>query len=77
MMVITTDMAVEIFATNVEDPKDAFTLFRLLKDRFPGYKVNFDLQDKDRILRVEGPGLRISEIIQLVKENGFCCDRLE
>jgi hypothetical protein len=44
---------VEVFKTNVTSNHQAKQLVNLLEDSFAGYKVNFDLEDCDRILRVE------------------------
>lgn len=44
---------VEVFKTNVCDRNDALSLIEKMKERTPVYKVNFDLLDKDKILRIE------------------------
>jgi hypothetical protein len=41
------------------------------------FKINFDLEDCDKILRVEGSNVRQEKIAKLVTENGYCCDVLE
>ena len=47
---------VEIFATNVQEVSQAKDLVNILLKIFPEYLINFDLEDCDRILRVEsGP----------------------
>ncbi len=46
-------MVVEVFRTNVDDVIYANRLVDLIHNRFKEYKVNFDLDDCDRILRVE------------------------
>ena len=45
---------VEIFKTDVERSEQAAKLLKVLANRFPLFKVNFDLEDCDRILRVKG-----------------------
>lgn len=69
--------AVEVFKTDVEDEVNARKIIQTLVRRFPGSRVNFDLQDCDRVLRVEGTSLCNDSIIQLVKEAGFGCRVLE
>ena len=69
--------AVEVFKTNVEDEVNAKVIIQTLVRRFPGSRVNFDLQDCDRVLRVEGLSLCNDSIIKLVKEAGFGCTVLE
>ncbi len=45
---------VEIFKTNVESPEDAALIVAQLLLQTPQFRINFDLDDCDRILRVEG-----------------------
>ena len=45
---------IEVFKTNVEKTNDADKMVRLLLEHFPQSKINFDLHDCDKILRVEG-----------------------
>ena len=68
---------IEIFKTDVRKVKEAKSLVNLLVQHFPGSKINFDLSDCDRILRVEGMNVRTEKIIVLVKERGFECSVLE
>ncbi len=49
----------------------------LLLDNFPESKINFDLHDCDKILRVEGGDVAVSKVIAVVKENGFTCAVLD
>lgn len=44
---------VEVFKTNVTNIHQARTIVAVIENQFDGYKVNFDLDDCDRILRVE------------------------
>jgi hypothetical protein len=68
---------VEVFATNVQEATEAKKVVALLARYFPGTKINFDLQDCDKILRVEGKSICPSTIMQLVNETGFACNVLE
>jgi hypothetical protein len=45
---------IEVFKTNVEEAVQAEKLVDILLDHFPDNKINFDLHDCDKILRVEG-----------------------
>ena len=45
-------MKVEVFKTNVADPEQAERLVDQIERNFTNCKVNFDLDDCDRILRV-------------------------
>ena len=49
---LTLKMKVEVFKTNVADPEQANWLADQIERNFANCKVNFDLDDCDRILRV-------------------------
>ncbi len=69
---------VEVFKTNVIDQKQADLLIRKIRQVFPRYKTNFDLEDCDNILRVETDGLVDDEgIICLMANNGFKSEILQ
>ena len=68
---------IEVFKTNVQTAGEANTIVELLHIHFPGSRINFDLQDCDRILRVEGKDFSPNRIMMLVKEKGFHCSILE
>lgn len=68
---------IEVFKTDVETTTDAGDIIKLLLQHFPGSKINFDLQDCDKILRVEGKNFSSDKIMVLLKENGFHCAILE
>ena len=68
---------VEVFKTNVQEVCNAKDLVALLLQHFPDTKINFDLEDCDKILRVEGENFIIEKVMMLVKENGFICKILE
>jgi hypothetical protein len=62
-------MKVEIFRTNVKGKRAAKMILKALHVTFPEYHFNFDLEDCDRILRVESSGafFETAKIIQMVK----------
>lgn len=68
---------IEVFKTNVESANDATNLVKMLRSHFPGSRINFDLQDCDKILRVEGKDFSSDKVMVLLKENGFHCSILE
>jgi len=51
---ISANREVDIFKTNVMQQTDAEQIIRLLSNYFPNHNINFDLDDCDKILRVEG-----------------------
>ena len=68
---------IEVFKTNVETAGDADNIVEMLLQHFSGSRINFDLQDRDRILRVEGKDFSTDKVMMLLKENGFHCAVLE
>lgn len=68
---------VEVFKTNVQKKAQSKMLLSVLSETFPSLKINFDLSDCDKVLRVEGDNMEVSRIMILVKENGFKCEVLD
>lgn len=68
---------VEVFKTNVQKKAQSKMLLAMLSEAFPAFKINFDLSDCDRVLRVEGDNMDSLRIIILVKEYGFSCEVLD
>lgn len=68
---------IEVFKTNVQEFSEAQKLVALLRKHFPNSKINFDLDDCDKVLRVEGNNLRIEKVVTLVMEKGFLCKVLD
>lgn len=68
---------VEIFKTNVYDIMQAEQIITLLNQHFPAYLINFDLHDCDKILRVKGESIPVTEIVEIVSANGFLCSVLD
>ncbi|MEZ0451817.1 methyltransferase type 11 [Sphingobacterium thalpophilum] len=70
---------VEIFKTNVSTEKEARDTTRSLLRLYPIYKINFDLEDEENILRVEAHKLKVetAEIIKYMIELGYNCERIE
>lgn len=68
---------VEVFKTNVLEDEQASLLISVLLDHFPQHKINFDLQDCDKILRVEGRQIIPKQIIQVMNKYGHECQALE
>jgi len=51
-------------------------LFKLVQ-LFPEHKINFDLDDCDKILRVQGENISSEKIIQLLIKENYQCIVLE
>ena len=68
---------VEAFKTNVHKKAQSKMLLCILSEAFPTFKINFDLSDCDKVLRVEGDNMEALPIMILIKEYGFTCELLD
>ncbi|SNZ00415.1 hypothetical protein SAMN06265377_2239 [Flagellimonas pacifica] len=75
---------VEVFITNVKEPKQAEETLKVLEHTLPKFKINFDLEDFEKpypcghsILRIEGSSINNKKIIQIIQNEGFKCEILE
>jgi len=69
-------MIVEVFKTNVDEIENSEKLIRQVLDRFPQSRVNFDMDDCDRILRIEAETVMPEKIIEILELNGYFCELL-
>ncbi len=69
-------MIVEVFKTNVEEVELSERLIQQLAAQFPESFINFDMDDCDRILRVEAAKVSPEKIIQILNSNGYSCEVL-
>lgn len=67
---------IEVFKTNIRRKGQTRPVIKKLEEYFPGSCVNFDLEDCDNILRVEGDGICPIRIIDLVTAHGYECEVL-
>jgi hypothetical protein len=68
---------VEVFKTNVNNKSDACEMVEMLIEHFTGHKISFDLEDCDKILRVESDNVNSDGIISILQRRGFQCEVLE
>ena len=68
---------IEIFKTNVENGVDAARIVQSLTHAFPGCRINFDLHDCDKILRVEGCSFEVERLTAMVRRTGFDCELID
>lgn len=66
---------IEVFKTNVQEEQKA-DIINLLNEAFPSLTVNFDLEDRDRIMRVNGNNIVCDEIKMVLSENDIFCELL-
>jgi hypothetical protein len=64
---------IEIFKTDVYDRAEAEMIVQQLHAAFESYRVNFDLHDCDRILRIEATAGEIAPdpVIRMMEELGY------
>lgn len=67
---------VEVFKTNIDNAEQADSIKNIILEHFPYYKINFDLGDCDKILRVE-VSISPNAIIDIVKGHNYICEVLE
>lgn len=68
---------VEVFKTNVAEVDRSNLLLQRLLSHFPANKINFDLEDCDKILRVEGENIVSEKIMKILNEEGHLCEILD
>jgi hypothetical protein len=68
---------VEVFKTNVSESWQAQQLKEHLQTAFPAYDIHFDLEDAEKILRIEGSSIPAEKIILAVQNSGFDCAVLD
>jgi len=76
-MTIFLEKVVLVFKTNVHDLKIARWLVTELQQHFPMHRINFDLDDCDRILRIEGQDLEEALVAAMLHAKGYECSILE
>jgi hypothetical protein len=71
-------LTIEIFRTDVYDRAEAEMIIQQLHAVFETYRVNFDLHDCDRILRIENAAGAIAPdpVIKMMAELGYAAELL-
>ena len=67
---------IHVFKTSVKSEKQASMVGAFLNILLPYDSWNFDLEDKDRILRVETYELLPDTVVTILNSQGFECDEL-
>ena len=67
---------VEVFKTNVLSYSEALRILNKLEMEFPSFKMNFDLEDCDKILRIEGRSIVPERIISILNSRNYQCEVL-
>lgn len=69
-------MNVIILKTNIRYKKQVKSVAPLLDQQDSIYRWNIDLNDVDKVLRIESTGMQQTQIVQLINEAGFHCEEL-
>jgi hypothetical protein len=70
------DVIIKVFKTDVDKREDAYEILEVLDKLLKPIRVTFDLEDCDRILRVEGKDFETDEVINVLNLCGFYCEVL-
>ncbi|MES2560684.1 MAG: hypothetical protein V4590_13145 [Bacteroidota bacterium] len=68
---------IEVFKTSIETIQSAQAVIQQLNNLFPLLRITIDLDDCDRILRIEGTLVAVHTIIENVNLLGHSCEMLE
>ncbi|MFY7908253.1 MAG: hypothetical protein ACOVO2_01815 [Emticicia sp.] len=68
---------IEICRTDIKSKTKANAIIKALKIRFPTSNFNFDLNDCDKILRIESNQNITSVVVEVLNSQGFICKVLE
>jgi hypothetical protein len=64
---------VEIFKTNVKQASEAEQLVSHLSSLMPDCRINLDLHDSDKVLRVQGEQVIPEQVVSIAKAMGYDC----
>lgn len=64
---------IEIFKTNIKQQNLADTIMEAIRKEFADFTINFDLNDRDCVLRIEGDNIDNEKIIKMVERFGISC----
>lgn len=68
---------IEVFKTDINEVSEASLVGLLLKSNYNLKKISFDLQDCDRILKVESDQIEPELIVEKLTRLGIQCSVLE
>ena len=68
---------IEIFKTNIDKSGLSKILIKKLLLHYPESSINFDHDDCDHVLRVEGDDICAEKIITLIIADGYRCEVLD
>jgi len=69
-------MEVLVLKTNIRYKKHVKEVATLLDGQNSISRWNIDLNDIDKVLRIESNDMELTEVVQLIQEAGFHCEEL-
>lgn len=66
-----------VFRTTVDSGAEVSSLQEALDCLVAGGRWNFDLDDRERILRVDSAACRPAQVIAALAKEGYACEELE
>ena len=69
---------IEVFKTNVQSKEDANLILKDCSDFFPEWKIGFDLEDCDKILRIDSgtEQIIIEQVQSIINKFGYTAEVL-
>lgn len=67
---------VKVFKTDVLYAEKVKAIITDILRNIPGLKITFDLEDEDRIMRIEGDFFKAEDILFCLKRQGHSCIEL-
>lgn len=68
---------VEVFKTDVSNANESWSIGFVLSKEFTDSKINFDLSDCDKVLRIESPRtINVDRVQSIVNGLGYQCQVL-
>lgn len=69
---------VKVYKTNVDERSEATSILDDIREKLPGSDPSFDLEDPDKVLRIESPsnGIKDRDIREIVHEHGYSMEGL-
>jgi len=68
---------IEVFKTNVHETSHSQAMALKLSEHYPAHGITFDLDDCDRVLRIEGHHFVPARIVQILSDHGYHCSVME
>jgi len=69
-------MEILVLKTNISSKKQVKTVAPVLNGQESISRWNIDLNDIDKVLRIEASDIELDEVVHLIQEAGFYCEEL-